>query len=83
MFAMGEVGSDMRSLQIQQAVQGSMLSNPQQASPILFYPDGTTSDARLILTNEQQRYVVVKLRSLTGIARVSQLLSHDQLQQNP
>jgi Tfp pilus assembly protein FimT len=38
--------------------------------PILFYPDGTTSDARVVLRNERGWIVAVELRGLTGVASV-------------
>jgi Tfp pilus assembly protein FimT len=38
--------------------------------PILFYPDGTTSDARVGLKSEDGWIVLVELRGLTGVARV-------------
>jgi len=41
------------------------------STPILFRPDGTTSDARVVLTNEQQQTISVTLRGLTGVSRVS------------
>jgi len=37
---------------------------------ILFYPDGTSQDARLTLQNENGRFVDVTLRGLTGTASV-------------
>jgi len=88
-FATVEVQSDMRSLQLQQETQGSVpgmspQTLAQQSPPVLFYPDGTTSDAKIALTNEYQRlYVVVSIRSLTGIVKVSELVSADELQQVP
>ncbi|MHB8970597.1 MAG: pilus assembly FimT family protein [Pirellulaceae bacterium] len=84
-FVQSEVETDTRSYEIQQQLQGT--SSPGNAGsneppPVLFYPDGTTSDARLVLTNQYQRlFVVVSLRSLTGIAKVSGLLTTDELQQ--
>ena len=39
-------------------------------TPVFFYPDGTTSTVRLVLTNEKQRVVEVWLRGLTGTVRV-------------
>ncbi len=84
LFASSEVQADVRGQQIQQQVQGTQVGNNQELSPILFYPDGTTSDARLALTNEYRRlYVVVSLRSLTGIARVSDLVTSEKIQQVP
>ncbi len=43
--------------------------------PILFFPDGTTSSASVLLRNEREIYQRVTLRALTGVARVSDLLS--------
>ena len=36
--------------------------------PILFYPDGTTSDASVLLADQRQQTLRVTLRGLTGIA---------------
>ena len=78
------VEANQRSYDIQQQLQGGQLSGAPEATPVLFYPDGTTSDARVVLTNQYERlFVVVSLRSLTGMTRVSNLLSSDELQQHP
>lgn len=53
----------------------------QASSPILFYPDGTSSTAQLLLTNQQEQFVVLQLRGVTGLAAVSDLLSVDEVQQ--
>lgn len=83
-FVQGEVETNMRSYEIQQQMQGGQVAGALESTPVLFYPDGTTSDARIVLTNQYQRlYVVVSLRSLTGITKVSNLLSSDALQQYP
>ena len=83
-FATSEVESDVRGMQIQQQIQGTQAGVTRELSPILFYPDGTTSDARVALTNEYRKlYVVVSLRSLTGIAKVSELVTSEQVQQVP
>jgi hypothetical protein len=52
----------------------------QDVTPILFYPDGTTSTARLILANRHDRYLIVELRGLTGVVKVSDVLSGEELQ---
>jgi hypothetical protein len=39
--------------------------------PILFHPDGTTSDATLLLANEYQVAIRVTLRGLTGISQTA------------
>ena len=37
------------------------------SDPIFFYPDGTTSDARLLLSNEYEDRIELLLRGLTGV----------------
>jgi hypothetical protein len=39
--------------------------------PVLFRPDGTTSDASILLTNDRQQTIRVTLRGLTGISNVT------------
>ncbi len=83
-FVQGEVETDSRSYEIQRQMQGAGTTGSLDSAPVLFYPDGTTSDARVVLTNQYQRlFVVVSLRSLTGITKVSNLLTTDELQQLP
>jgi prepilin-type N-terminal cleavage/methylation domain-containing protein len=48
------------------------------SSPILFRPDGTTSDASVILTNSEQQTLRVTLRGLTGVSRTSDMTSEAQ-----
>jgi Tfp pilus assembly protein FimT len=43
------------------------------SEPILFYPDGTTSDATVVLENEYHRRIELDLRGLTGVATVGEL----------
>ncbi len=78
-FAGGYFESDSRSMEIQQETQSALMTAGNQVAPILFYPDGTTSDAELILSNDQNLFVRVTLRSLTGIAKVSDLLNANEL----
>lgn len=41
--------------------------------PILFYPDGTSQDARIVLQNEKGVSVEIQLRGLTGLSTVVRL----------
>jgi hypothetical protein len=41
------------------------------SSPVLFHPDGTTSDATVVLANDAGQTVRVTLRGLTGSSNVS------------
>lgn len=65
--------SESRSLAIEEELSQASRSASADASwsaPVLFYPDGTASTAELILTNEYGDYVTLRLRGLTGVARV-------------
>ncbi len=54
----------------------------QVASPnLLFYPDGTSSTARIIIANQGTSYsLIIQLRGLTGISKITDLLNPDQLE---
>jgi type II secretory pathway pseudopilin PulG len=43
------------------------------SDPIIFFPDGTATDAEVTLQNDQGRQITVWLRGLTGIAQVGQI----------
>ena len=49
------------------------------SAPVLFYPDGTTSTARLLIKNTSNRFITVRLRGLTGVAQVGQIISADEV----
>jgi prepilin-type N-terminal cleavage/methylation domain-containing protein len=49
------------------------------SAPILFFPDGSTSAASLVLKNEKRLFQRVTSRALTGVARVSEVLTEDEL----
>ncbi len=55
--------------------------NAAWSAPIFFFPDGTTSEASLLLRNEKERYQRATLRALTGIARASKLLSAEEVEE--
>lgn len=93
-FISSSVQADLRAVQLKQNVRGGFRNRAetpsgsadsrQESPPILFYPDGTTSEAKVILGNQQgELYVVVSLRSLTGIAKVSDLVSADDVRLVP
>lgn len=46
---------------------------PECADVIRFYPDGTTSTARLLLKNEHDRVIELVLRGLTGVVTVGEV----------
>jgi prepilin-type N-terminal cleavage/methylation domain-containing protein len=65
-FLTGQTVSDIRSQYESDAAGGSA----GQLKPILFYPDGSSQDAQIILANERGDAVRIVLRGLTGSTRV-------------
>jgi len=53
-------------------------SEPEYSGSIFFYPDGTTSDARLLLANERGKIVELTLRGLTGTVTVGQVTTAEE-----
>ena len=62
-FVAGETLTDSRSESAQAVSGGSSMD------AILFYPDGTSQDAKLFLQDERGRLMAVELRGLTGLAK--------------
>jgi prepilin-type N-terminal cleavage/methylation domain-containing protein len=52
------------------------------STPILFFPDGTTSEASLVLMNDGQQYLRISLRALTGVGRATSVMTRDELQRS-
>lgn len=53
--------------------QSSMRDGAGWSVPIIFYPDGQSSDALVRIAHEEGRGVAVTLRGLTGISRKSEI----------
>jgi prepilin-type N-terminal cleavage/methylation domain-containing protein len=51
----------------------------EQAPQVFFYSDGTTSTAQVMLANGQGRFVKVFLRGLTGVARIGEIVTAEEL----
>jgi hypothetical protein len=67
-FAAGDISDSSQVL----ATLGTVTESAWSA-PVLFHPDGTTSDASIVLANAAQQTVRVTLRGLTGIANTSEV----------
>jgi len=67
-FAAGDVSASSQIM----ATLGTTGEGPWSA-PIVFYADGTTSDATVLLANSQQQTIRVTLRGLTGISNTSEV----------
>ena len=81
-FQQGATELDLRMSLAQEELATLDQAMQNWSQPILFYPDGSTSEARLFLSNQAgQRFVAIRLRSLTGIPVVSGVLSPEELPQ--
>ncbi len=69
-FASCLVASDMRSFSIGQQA-GGLTEAAAMTSVILFYPDGSSSTAEVILSNKRGDLRAISLRGLTGSSRVT------------
>lgn len=78
-FLSGETATDTRLVQAM-ADTGAMDSTTTGTQPIVFYPDGSATDARLVLTN-QRCFIQLYLRGLTGLSRGSDLLTAEEIAQ--
>jgi Tfp pilus assembly protein FimT len=63
-----------RAGQVEQAIELEGMTRP-----VLFYPDGTTSDATVMLKNETPYFVKIQLRGMTGISTAGELIAEDEL----
>lgn len=74
-FHGGETAMDARASQFSSSagLEGG------SAMPVLFYPDGTTSEAAIVLINDRQQCVQVTLRGLTGSSLSSQVMTLDEV----
>jgi type II secretory pathway pseudopilin PulG len=79
-FVGGETVNDMRSLEIDLELQRDLAREMVWSPPILFYPDGSSSDARIVLANNRAQVVEVRLRGVTGLSQLSDLLRPEELQ---
>jgi prepilin-type N-terminal cleavage/methylation domain-containing protein len=63
--------SDTRSVTADSQLNAAGVS--ATAPPVVFYPDGTSTDAVLTITNGKGRNITINLRGLTGITRIGEI----------
>lgn len=78
-FLGGETLSDNRSASIDEALAQELSRERVWAPPILFYPDGTTSNALVVLYNKRNQTIEVALRGITGMTQTSDLTRAEEL----
>ncbi len=79
-FVTSDTPQDVRGLIAVQGTNALQNQDTSMSSPIFFYPDGTSSTARLFVKNPSEYYVKISLRGLTGVVYVSDLLSGEEVQ---
>ncbi len=65
-FVGANVGQDLRLQSVDPTIATMVNQNP----PLVFYPDGTSSNAQIVLRNRQGHVAIVQLRALTGMSRL-------------
>ncbi len=80
LFLASETLSDERTEAIYDSIATELSQDQVWSQPILFYPDGSSSSARVVLGNNRNQVVLVTLRGLTGMSEVSGLLRPEEIE---
>jgi prepilin-type N-terminal cleavage/methylation domain-containing protein len=72
-FAESETAPDTRAATVDLSPDQLPTSASDWSDPVLFYPDGTTSTARLVLKSDRGLGVELSLRGLTGVVTVGEM----------
>jgi prepilin-type N-terminal cleavage/methylation domain-containing protein len=78
-FLLGKTEYDARSQEIESDLDsaGTSAAGIGWSAPILFYSDGTTSSAEVVLVNNRDDSIRISLRGLTGIGAVSDVFASE------
>ena len=79
-FENAQARFDTRAMEIEDEANKQQTGLTQWSQPLLFYPDGTSSQAKVILANPRGEAVQITLRKLTGMATVSELTTLEALE---
>ncbi len=74
-FASADILNDMRALSEQSLGDTMQASATGWSQPILFYPDGSTTTAHIVVQDIRGRRMAVQLRGLTGEAKILEVAS--------
>jgi len=72
-FALGDASTQGRGQRVEEEIMGMGGSGANWSRPILFYPDGSSVDAFVVVANNYQVGIRVDLRGITGSVRVGEL----------
>jgi prepilin-type N-terminal cleavage/methylation domain-containing protein len=81
-FVEGDAVEASRSAPIEAELYG-VAQDAAWSQPILFYPDGTCSDAHVVVGNEQQAGMRLDLRGMTGVVTLGEIAAVEALKQLP
>lgn len=79
-FDSAQARFDTRAMEIEEETNQQQTALTQWSQPLLFYPDGTSSQAKVTVANERGEAVQVTLRKLTGLASLSEITTLEALQ---
>jgi prepilin-type N-terminal cleavage/methylation domain-containing protein len=72
-FIAGDARIENRSIQIERQIQDANSFSAEWSRPILFYPDGSSSEAFVVVANERDAAIQVQLRAMTGTASIGEI----------
>ena len=79
-FLGGDSALETRDEAVESAMGGGGQGG-EWSRPILFYPDGVSSDAWVVVADEHDSAIRVELRGLTGLALVGDITTADEAEQ--
>lgn len=72
-FVAGDAQFENRSASVEDEVSRFASADGSWSRPILFYPDGSTSNAHIVVGNQRKATIRVDLRGLTGNVQVREV----------
>ena len=80
LFVAGAAALEGRAQSIEKDIKDANKFEADWSQPILFYPDGNSSDAWVIITGEREGVAIrVELRGMTGSATIGEISDLDEL----
>ena len=80
-FLMSDTQAEERSAAIESVMAQNSSRQAQWSRPVLFFPDGATSDAYLLMQNKREKAIRLDLRGMTGSVVVSEISTVQELSQ--
>jgi prepilin-type N-terminal cleavage/methylation domain-containing protein len=81
LFIGGDARVESRALSIEEQIQDANRYENEWSRPILFYPDGSSSDAFVIVGTEKEVGMRVTLRGMTGASSVGDIQELGEIEQ--